>query len=715
MNNPLIKKYGSEKRWVSWKMITKDGKPTKVPLTVTGSMASSTNPTTWSTYDELPAGNKGIVFTDKKDLLGIDIDKIIKNNEIVHEQKEKIQEFIEATSTYTELSPSGTGLHLFLSINDKIDLVTNKKAPYELYTHGRYFTFTGIPYGEPKDVRAVTGDEAEELLKIIGYPWKKVSKEIKSGTIIPPTSVATNVSDSDVLAKMFASKNGLAIKSLYEGNAGNSGGDLSRADASLLAHLAFWTQKNPEQMERIWVTSPLGSREKTQNRADYRQSSVANAISRCTEVYKHQEKRDVFIPDSNAEIEFLTKVKKVKDEFVVTIVQNTENIARILRHDSSFAGRFRYDIFRNTVEYFNKNAWCLQEMNDAVKLQTQISIKYPDFLNVGKDMVADAMMLVSKENMFDSAVDYIKSCVWDQKPRLDQWLCSVYGVEDNEYHRAVGSNWLKGLVKRIMEPGCKFDHVLVLEGEQGSMKSTSLAVLGGQWHVETAMSTDNKDFFMQFQGKAIIEFSEGETLNKTEVKKMKAIITTQVDKYRPPYERLSQDFPRRCVFAMTTNESEYLKDETGNRRWLPVKLMKDEADINWLASNRDQLFAEAYHRLVILNESVHEFPKEATREEQAKRRMLDPNTDAVVEWYLTSLTDSQREEGITVSEVYNKVINKGGNGKLLDRGIEINIGNILKESLKLEKRRVMNGGVSSSRYFNTGLVVAKDELNPKSW
>ena len=199
------------------------------------------------------------------------------------------------------------------------------------------------------------------------------------------------------------------------------------------------------------------------------------------------------------------------------------------------------------------------------------------------------------------------------------------------------------MVKRIVFPGCKFDYVLVLEGEQGIKKSMSLAVLGGNWHSETTMSTDNKDFFMQFAGKAIIEFSEGETLSRTEVKRMKAIITVQSDRYRVPFDRMTQDFPRRCVFAMTTNQSEYLKDETGNRRWLPVAVVAEEANIEWLQANRDQLFAEAYSR-VLAGEKIYEFPKEETERQQAARMIHDPNADLVAEWYYNELRIEEREK-----------------------------------------------------------------------
>lgn len=697
-----------EKRWVSWKLINKDGKLTKIPFKINGHPASSTDPATWVTYQEIKDKNLpiGIIFTPEETLLGVDIDKCLTDNKITHEQKENIERFIKEANTYCELSPSCTGLHLLLRITSRLTLKTNRKSPYECYTSGRYFTFTEQPYGEDKPIRTVTPEEAENLLLILGYPWGKEEEPI-----IVTQQATTNLDDSTILDKMFGSKNGSTIKALYNGDISGHDDDESKADAGLLSHLAFWTGKNPSQMERIWLSSPLGSRKKTQSRQDYRTRSISNAISKCKQVYEAPKKREVQITDG--EIQFLTTKKFNKDgELIESVIQNTENIARVLRHDKDFAGKFRYDTFRNTIEIFGKHVWRIQEMNDAVDMQTKISIKYPEFSKVGKEMVMDAMILVARENIFDSAVDYIKAQVWDKKPRLDYWLQHTYGVEDNEYHRAVGSNWLKGLVKRIIEPGCKFDHVLVLEGEQGSKKSTSLSILGGQWYVETAMSTDNKDFFMQFQGKAIIEFSEGETLNRTEVKRMKAIITTQVDKYRPPYERLSQDFPRRCVFAMTTNESEYLKDDTGNRRWLPVKLIHEEANVIWLAENRGQIFAEAYHRLTQLKESVHEFPKESTKEEQAKRRIYDPNTDAIVEWYLTSLTDEQREDGVTIMQAYEKVLNKNGGGKI-DRWSEITIGNIFKEILKLEKRRVMRHGISSSRYFNVGLLLVqpKDELN----
>lgn len=403
---------------------------------------------------------------------------------------------------------------------------------------------------------------------------------------------------------------------------------------------------------------------------------------------------------------------------------NTENICRVLRKHWRFSSRFRYDDFRSLFEIKHydrarRPGWQPLEDSDILDTQSTIASTLDFFQKVGKDMVYDAIIKVSKENTYDSARDYIKSIKWDEIPRLSSWLTHTYGTPDDIYHQAVGSNWLKGLVKRICEPGCKFDYVLVLEGEQGVRKSTSLAVLGGDWHVETTMSTDNKDFFMQFQGKAIIEFSEGETLNRTEVKRMKAIITMQSDKYRPPYGRVSVDFPRRCVFAMTTNQAEYLKDETGNRRWLPVAVCLPQANTEWLQENREQLLAEAYHRIFTLKETIHEFPVKETLQAQDERRIKDPNMELIATWYMTELDQKARDEGITIDQVFKHAINGGFGGRGKNKVEEMSIANVLRNDLGLTKRQTMKDGVRIRRWFSDPLkdmtISVAEEENARNF
>lgn len=398
-------------------------------------------------------------------------------------------------------------------------------------------------------------------------------------------------------------------------------------------------------------------------------------------------------------------------EFLRTKTQNgdkvtvcTENICRVLRTHRLTIANLRYDEFRNQFEIKRamrgETAFKQLEDTDIIDIQTDISVMFDCFQKVGKDMVYDAVIKVAKEYAYDSARDYIKSIKWDGTPRLDSWLTHTCGTPEDTYHHAVASNWLKGLVKRICEPGCKFDYVLVLEGEQGIRKSSLLAAIGRDWHVETTMSTESKDFFMQFQGKAIIEFSEGETLSRTEVKRMKAIITMQSDKYRPPYGRVSVDFPRRCVFAMTTNQTEYLKDETGNRRWLPVTVRLERANVEWMNENRDQLLAEAYTRVFEKGETVYEFPAEETLAEQNARRISDPNTEMIADWYWNKLTPEQRAVGITVDQVFRDALNMGFSGRAKTKYEEMSIANVLKNDLMLDKRQDMKNGIRQTRYYS---------------
>lgn len=406
-----------------------------------------------------------------------------------------------------------------------------------------------------------------------------------------------------------------------------------------------------------------------------------------------------------AEVEFITTDKG-------SIIANVENVRRTLQSDPELIGHFRYNTFAGVIETNFEGAregvgqdarrsWEPFQRADVSRVRSYLMSTYAHFTKIGHTEVEDAMLQVSEKNKVSPPAQWIRSLVWDGKPRLDTWLPSVYGTPNDVYHRAVGSNWLKGLVQRLTHPGCKFDYVLVLEGKQGIRKSTSLAVLGGKWHMETVFTPDNKDFFMLFAGNAIVEFSEGETLSRTEAKKLKAVITMQHDKFRPPYERSAKDFPRQCVFAMTTNQEQYLKDETGNRRWLPVAVKK-QADIEWLSENREQLYAEAYHRVVTLKETTYEFPEAETAYQQNLRQLEDPRVSIIFDWYYNVLTDFERTQGITTRQVFIHALTGGfGDGRTLDRAEEMIIGSILRDALRLDKQRSMIKGTRVYQFFPT--------------
>ncbi len=207
---------------------------------------------------------------------------------------------------------------------------------------------------------------------------------------------------------------------------------------------------------------------------------------------------------------------------------------------------------------------------------------------------AEAVRVVAHENQFHPIRDYLNALVWDGDGRIDNWLITYLGAMPSEYMAAVGSRWLIGGVARIYQPGCKNDSCLTLEGEQGTLKSTALGILGGSWFSDCMPELGSKDAQLQTRGIWVLELSELDSMTRGEVGRVKAYMTQAIDRYRPPYGRTAIDVPRECVFAGTSNHGVYLKDETGGRRFWPVKC--GVIDIESLRRDRDQLWAEALVR-----------------------------------------------------------------------------------------------------------------------
>lgn len=702
----LRQTFGQDKRWLNWKLETVNGDLTKVPYNPNNKhKASSTNSETWGTYDQAKSisDKVGIILHDKQ-LICIDIDHCMENGKIVHPMKKEIEDFIKLSDSYTEISQSNTGLHIFMIITEPYHVIAKKHEPWEIYSWGRFIAVTENIYENREQIRTVTIDEMTSILETTGYPWGKTEE-----VIIPKLnySISTSLTDQEVLDIMFNAKNGSKVSQLY--NATGSKGS-SEDDMSLCTHLAFYCD-GYDQIERIWVSSPLGSRLKTTKREDYRKVTINKAMSSCTDHYSpqlHTTQTKKFIEDMKDEEHDITEylVNTVDSKGNRHYIMNTENVCRMLRQHPKFKNRLRYDDFVNhyQIDSFGYGAWVAMEDNEAVNIQTQLSVLFPPFAKIGKEMVHDAMYKVAKENRMDSAVQYVKSLEWDRTARLDTWLCKAFGADDDDYHHKVGANWMKGMIKRIIYPGSKFDYVLVLEGPQGAKKSSALSELckmpnNTNWHLETTMSTDTKDFFMQMSGKTVVEFSEGDTLSKTETKKLKAIITTQSDKYRLPYERVSKEFPRRCVFAMTTNESEYLKDATGNRRWLPVEVKFEESDIKWIEENRDQLFAEAYYRAINLKETTYEFPKALLEERQQERNIKYVYEDVIVDWY-EELSEYNRSLGVSTRDIFINVIHKKNSfPPAITQFDQTMIGTVLSR-MGLIKDRKMKNGIKTYKYFS---------------
>lgn len=395
-------------------------------------------------------------------------------------------------------------------------------------------------------------------------------------------------------------------------------------------------------------------------------------------------------------IEYLGTYNKDGDLKIACI---TENIVRLLEHHAEFKGTIRSNTFRKRLQLLSEGAWRDYEEGDEVRIQTRVSIIEPAFMRVAKGMVWDAMLAVAARYPYDSARVFFESLSWDGVPRVDDWLVRAYGAPDDTYHRTIGKNWLLGLTMRVAY-GKKFDTVLVIEGAQGIKKSTSLRELASLvpeelWHTETDIEAGSKDFYMILQGRMIVEFSEGETLSRTEVKRLKSIITREYDSYRAPYERATHDQQRRCGFAMTTNQEQYLKDESGNRRWLPF--YAERVDLEWLRSNRIQLFAEAFTR-ARGGENYWDIDQRLLEEAHSSRVVSSPVEDQVVEWW-AGVSREQRAEGVRTLDAWRGINGGSTWGRTINKKEEMEITQVFKDVLRLLKKQTRDGAKKTMRWF----------------
>jgi predicted P-loop ATPase len=262
-----------------------------------------------------------------------------------------------------------------------------------------------------------------------------------------------------------------------------------------------------------------------------------------------------------------------------------------------------------------------------------------------------AAQTVAKDRSFHPIRSYLASLRWDGVERLDCWLPAYLGVEDTMYARAVGARWLISAVARIYRPGVKADCCLILEGPQGTRKSTALKTLAGSYFTDELADLGSKDSALQTRGVWIIELSELDTLSRSEVSRIKAFMSRTTDRFRPPYGKHLVESPRQCAFAGTVNHSSYLRDDTGGRRFWPVAC--GSIDIDCLARDRDQLWAEAKARFdagAVWWLETGELTVAAARE-QADRFDGDPWEEVLARW-------CENRSSISVSEVLSCCLDK---------------------------------------------------------
>ena len=354
------------------------------------------------------------------------------------------------------------------------------------------------------------------------------------------------------------------------------------------------------------------------------------------------------------------------------IRQCAENVARVILNDPSLANKIKDDTFGHRLIYLGQLDWrqdgdTFGEWTDKddSALRSYLHMKYK-LRNKGD--YEDGFNMALLENEFNPLQSRLDALQWDGVYRIDDALNRFLGVEKTEYNLAAFRVFLQGAIHRAYDPGCKFDYMMVLIGKQGDGKSTlfKFLALNDEWYDENFnfKDTNNKTTVEKMAGKWFLEMGEMDTMKKDMVTSdaLKAFVTTVADDYRVPFARRKESRKRQCVFCGTSNDVNFLKDRTGNRRYLPI-------DCHATAETRRRIFdyktARPYFEQVMA-EAVVEYKKDPHTapvlsfdlEEQAKREQLNHLEEDVWVSIIQDYLDNELVSRVNAAYIYDKAFGK---------------------------------------------------------
>jgi len=344
------------------------------------------------------------------------------------------------------------------------------------------------------------------------------------------------------------------------------------------------------------------------------------------------------------------------------IKKNRFNVQLILDHDENLKDIGRLNIFSGHNEIYKSPFWRRKDDDDVfwtdtdeAQLRVYIDSKYGISNN---SAIEDCLSAVFYKNAYHPIRDYLKAQSWDREKRLDSFFIDFLGASYTNYTTTVTRKMLVAAVARVFEPGIKFDTALILIGAQGVGKSYVLSRLGGDWFNESLNSFNGDEALMKLRNSWIIELAELSALKSSEVEEVKGFISAKVDTYRPKYGRNILRYPRQCVFFGSTNNFEFLKDQTGNRRFFPLPVNKSKRNMNPFEKLTDeyinQVWAEAYY-LYLNGEPLH--ITNETVAQEAKRLQEEHTTDGGLIGIVEEFIKKEHLDRVCARQIWHECLN----------------------------------------------------------
>lgn len=391
-------------------------------------------------------------------------------------------------------------------------------------------------------------------------------------------------------------------------------------------------------------------------------------------------------------------------------IENTiDNAWIILENDPLLRGKFALNEFASRAEVFGTLPWSKDtgrrqwDDNDNSGMYWYMEKRYH---LTSTNKIDSALSLHSRKHSFNEVTDYLQGLAWDGISRLDTMFIDYLGAADTAYTRAVTRKAMVAAVARAIEPGSKFDQMTVISGPQGIGKSTLLRKIGGKWFSDSVRDFSHiKETAELLQGVWIVEISELSAMRNTDINKVKQLMSQQIDRFRAAYARNVKDCPRCCVFFGTSNDREYLRDKTGNRRFWPIDAGVQTPVKNVfrdLDGEVDQIWAEAvaYWRL---GETLHldSAMEELAKAEQTEHQEASPwegtireflQKEIPVDWNRKTLTqrmmywnadlkgeqETVKRDRVCAQEVFCEALD--GNIKFMKRSDAVEINSIIEQT-----------------------------------